>query len=96
MLKSLVGTIEIVEADGLCLKAGTRNPDLELLRPAKFPVLQIGGNLCGKLTSALRQYHLAHSEERAPYHLCEPTAEEYSAEMLHLENGDITILQGDV
>jgi hypothetical protein len=56
MLKSLVGTIEIVEADGLCLKAGTRNPDLELLRPAKFPVLQIGGNLCGKLTSALRQY----------------------------------------
>lgn len=33
MLKLLVGTIEIVEADGLCLKAGTRHPDLELLHP---------------------------------------------------------------
>jgi hypothetical protein len=56
MLKSLVGTIEIVEADGLCLKAGTRYPDLELLLPAEFPVPQIRENLHGKLTSALHQY----------------------------------------
>jgi hypothetical protein len=56
MLKSSVGTIEIVEADGLCLTAGTRYPDLELLRPVEFPVLQIGGNSYGKLTSALHQY----------------------------------------
>jgi hypothetical protein len=40
--------------------------------------------------------HPAHSEERVPFHLCEPTTEEYSAEMLYLENGDITILQGFV
>ena len=56
MLKPLVGTIEIVEAGGLCLKAGTRHPDLELLHPVKFPVVPIGGNLHKKLTSALHQY----------------------------------------
>jgi hypothetical protein len=37
--------------------------------------------------------HPAHSEERAPFHLREPTTEEYSSEMLYFENGDIAILQ---
>jgi hypothetical protein len=96
MLKSLVGMIEIVEANGLCLKAGTRYPGLELLRPVEFPVLQIGRNLHRELTCALRQYPSSTFRGTGSFHLCEPTTEEYSAEMLYFENGGIIILQGFV
>jgi hypothetical protein len=56
MPKSLRGTIEIVEADGLCLKLGTQTPNLGLLCPTEIPVLQMGVYLHGKPTSALHQH----------------------------------------
>jgi len=40
--------------------------------------------------------HLAHSEEGAPFHLCEPTMEEYSAEMLHLKTAILPSCKGFV
>jgi hypothetical protein len=91
--KSLRGTIEIVEADGLCLKAGTRNHDLKLLRPARVSTATKGECICvGNPPALFTNTHPAHSEEQAPFHLYKPTTKEYSAEMLYLENGDITTL----
>jgi hypothetical protein len=95
-LNSLARTLGIVRVDGSCPEGSILEPNLELLGPATFRALQGTWNLHRTLTSALPQYPSGTFRGTASFHPREPTAPEYSAEMLYVEDGELTTLQGFV
>jgi hypothetical protein len=95
-LRSLAHTLGIVETDNPSKEPGSRKPNPELLGPATFRALQGTWNLHRTLTSALPQYPSGTFKGTASFHPREPTAPEYSAEMLYVEDGELTTLQGFV
>jgi hypothetical protein len=95
-LKSLARTLGIAGADDPSPEKGIRKTNLELLSPATFRALQGTWNLHRTLTSTLPQYPSGTFRGTASFHPRQPTAPEYSAEMLYVEDGELTTLQGFV
>lgn len=95
-LKSLARTLGIVGGDRLSPGLGGRQPNLEFLGPATFRALQGEWNLHRTLTSTLPEYPSGIFRGTSSFHPREPTSPEYSAEMLYIEDGELTTLQGFV
>ena len=71
-------------------------PNLAFLAPATFRALQGGWHLHRVLTSALAEYPSGIFRGTASFHPREPTSPEYAAEMLYMEDGELTTQQGFV
>jgi hypothetical protein len=95
-LRSLARTLGIAETDNPSQEPGICRPNLEILGPATFRALQGNWNLHRTLTSALPQYPSGTFRGTASFYPREPTTPEYVAEMLYVEDGEFTTLQGFV
>lgn len=95
-LRSLAHTLGLAPPDSPSQEPGICTPNLKLLSPATFRALQGNWNLYRTLNSALPQYPSGTFRGTASFHPRDPTAPEYSAEMLYVEDGELTTLQGFV
>ena len=95
-LRSLARMLGIVGTEDNVSNEINSRPNLEFLGPATFRALQGEWNLHRTLTSALPEYQSGTFRGTAFFNPREPTSRKYSAEMLYIEEGELTTQKGFV